>query len=108
MEPRARVDRDELAAQLSGYRPRHFCSPDTTPMVRRGRVGMDGVDQVCDQSVSLRMEWRMRRERPDNDQLTGESALRRPSLPAVVFPLKPRPARSAHSPFVIASGSAGT
>ena len=35
------------------------------------------------------------------------SVLRRPSRPAVVVPLKPRPARCAHSAALMAAGSAG-
>ena len=40
-------------------------------------------------------------------QVTRGSARRRPSRPAVVLPLKPCPARRAHSAPVMASGSAG-
>jgi hypothetical protein len=45
--------------------------------------------------------------RCSDHEVTCGSVLRRPSRPAVVFPLKPWPARLAQSASVIASGSAG-
>lgn len=72
-----------------------------------GQLAGAGDDQVALTAGQVQPDPEPRIAYPPPAAVTRDRTRRRPSWPAVVFPLNPRPARSAHSASEIASRSAG-